>query len=133
MKAKVNDALKTPNELILGSSVTHADICSLSGNNWLDDKVINCYSEMITKRSIKNLDMIQVKCFTTHFFAWLSKGYDHIRKWTKDIDIFGYRKLIFPIHLPNHWVCAVINFVDKRIEYYDSYHGQNEDCLKVFP
>jgi Ulp1 family protease len=26
------------------------------------------------------------------------------------------------VHSPDHWCLAVINFVDKRFEYYDSYH-----------
>jgi sentrin-specific protease 1 len=41
-------------------------------------------------------------------------------------------KVLIPVHLGNHWCLAVINFVDKRFEYYDSLGGENPKCLEVF-
>ena len=47
------------------------------------------------------------------------------------IDIFALDKVLGPIHLGNHWCLAVINFQDKRFEYYDSLGGENKKCLEV--
>ncbi len=38
--------------------------------------------------------------------------------------------MIAPIHLGMHWCCAIINFKEKRFEYYDSLHSDNAKCLK---
>jgi Ulp1 family protease len=46
-------------------------------------------------------------------------------------DLFTLDKVIIPIHMPNHWTCAVINIKRKRFEYYDSLGGSNSACLKV--
>jgi sentrin-specific protease 1 len=40
-------------------------------------------------------------------------------------------KVIVPVHLGNHWCLAVINFKEKRFEYYDSMGGKNYECLEV--
>jgi len=54
-----------------------------------------------------------------------------VSKWTRKLNIFEYDKIIIPIHLGNHWCCAVINFKKKRFEYYDSLGGSNYACLKI--
>jgi sentrin-specific protease 1 len=46
-------------------------------------------------------------------------------------DIFTLDYVIIPVHLTNHWVCAIINFKLKRFEYYDSLRGKNARCLSV--
>jgi len=40
-------------------------------------------------------------------------------------------KVVVPIHLGNHWCLAVINFKQKRFEYYDSLGSSNDSCLKT--
>ena len=35
-----------------------------------------------------------------------------------------------PLHLTNHWTMSCINFEKKRLEYYDSFHGNNS---RIFP
>ena len=37
-----------------------------------------------------------------------------------------------PIHLGEHWCCAIINLRDKRFEYYDSLHQRNDACIEVY-
>lgn len=51
-----------------------------------------------------------------------------MRRWTKaaQLDIFDLDKVIIPCHQGMHWTLAVINIKEKRIEYYDSYHGEDE-------
>jgi len=73
------------------------------------------------------------KChfFNSFFYPLLQKGYSRVAKWTKKVDIFSMDKVILPIHLGNHWCLAVINFQDKRFEYYDSLGGDNPQCLQL--
>jgi len=58
-------------------------------------------------------------------------NYWEVESWarTKNIDIFAYDKLIIPVHVPGHWVLAVINFHDNRIEFYDSLGGSGHYIL----
>jgi len=43
--------------------------------------------------------------------------------WTPDIDIFNSKQVFVPIHLDlSHWILAVIDFKEKKIQLYDSYH-----------
>lgn len=38
---------------------------------------------------------------------------------------------MFPVHLGMHWCTARINFIEKRIEYYDSLHGSNQPLFAL--
>jgi len=46
-------------------------------------------------------------------------------------DIFACKYVLIPIHLGQHWCCAVINFHLRRIEYYDSLLSVNSDCMTL--
>jgi len=80
--------------------------------------------ELINSRA--KSDDVKVFAMNTYFYQKLSEqGYDkaNLKRWTKrmKLDIFSLDKLLIPINIGNaHWTCAVINFADKRFEYYDS-------------
>lgn len=94
------------------------------------------------KRAKENLNLPKVHVYSTFFYKTLSeRGYDGVRRWSKNVlshikelhkNIFALDFMIIPVHLGNHWVLSVINFKKKRFEYYDSLHGTNRKCLKVF-
>ena len=71
--------------------------------------------------------------FNTFFYLALSdKGYSHVCRWTKKIDIFSKNKLFIPIHIEDsHWCLVYVNFPEKAIKYYDSMGGRNFKCLKL--
>lgn len=95
----------------------------------LNDEVINKYMDLITARSPDT-----VYAFNTFFYLALSeKGYSHISRWTKKIDIFAKEKLFVPVHIEdeNHWCLMCVNFNKKTIKYYDSLGGRNFTCLKL--
>ncbi|KAI9002361.1 hypothetical protein BC832DRAFT_571405 [Gaertneriomyces semiglobifer] len=107
------------------------DIRTLRDGAWLNDEVINFYGELIMDRAIRNSEKHPpVHCFNTHFYPTVKNGYQSVRRWTRRVDLFSKDLIIVPVHLGNHWTCAVINFRRKRFEYYDSLHGTN---TKVFP
>lgn len=96
---------------------------------YLNDDVINKYMDLINERSPDT-----VYAFNTFFYLALSdKGYSHIRRWTKKIDIFSKKKIFIPIHIEeeNHWCLVCIDFREKAIKYYDSLGGRNFKCLKL--
>lgn len=85
--------------------------------------------DLITERSPDT-----VYAFNTFFYLALTeKGYSHISRWTKKVDIFSKDKLFIPIHLEedNHWCLIYVNFNDRSIKYYDSLGGRNFMCLKI--
>lgn len=92
-----------------------------------NDEVINEYMDLITKRSPDT-----VYAFNTFFYLALSdKGYSHVCRWTKKIDIFSKKKLFIPIHIEDHWCLVYVCFPQKSIKYYDSMGGRNFKCLKL--
>lgn len=96
---------------------------------YLNDEVINKYMDLITERSPDT-----VYAFNTFFYlAFSDKGYAHVSRWTKKIDIFSKKKLLIPIHVEddNHWCLVCVDFEKKSIGYYDSLGGRNFKCLKL--
>jgi sentrin-specific protease 1 len=109
------------------------DLRRLQHTEWLNDEVVNFYMNVVLTRRSKELGN---KChfFNSFFYPLLSSGggynYSRVQKWTKTIDIFALDKILVPIHLGNHWCLAVVNFSEKRFEYYDSLGGENKKCLE---
>ena len=102
--------------------ISVSDINTLSGLNWLNDKIIDCYMQMIVERAGHNAGQFpSVYAFSTFFYPNLmKKGFESVRRWTKRINIFTYDILLIPVHLGNHWCLAAINLKEKMITYYDS-------------
>mmetsp|Transcript_25006 Transcript_25006/g.35018 ORF Transcript_25006/g.35018 Transcript_25006/m.35018 type:complete len:660 (+) Transcript_25006:108-2087(+) len=111
--------------------VTRGDICRLQTPEWLNDEVINFYMNVLMDRNSKEPSLPKMFIFNTFFFSMLEKGYERVKKWTRKVDVFSLNYVIIPVHLGVHWCLAVINFVDKRFEYYDSMGGPNKAALKA--
>jgi len=109
------------------------DIWRLRDCEWLNDEVINFYMEVLLDRCKKSPAKLP-KChfFNSFFYPLLAKdGYSRVRKWSRKVDIFEMDKVVVPVHMGNHWCLAVVNFREKRFEYYDSLGGSNSTCLKA--
>ncbi|OZJ06857.1 hypothetical protein BZG36_00144 [Bifiguratus adelaidae] len=124
---QVQAALRDPkfHREIAAASVGYRDLITLRPGTWLNDEIVNFYIGLILERSKKQDGKLpKVHCFTSFFYSTLvSGGYAKVRRWTKKIDIFSNDYIIIPVNINNaHWCCAAINFVEKRIEYYDSMH-----------
>jgi len=95
----------------------------------LDDKYINKYMDLITKRSGNN-----VYVFDTFFFTALSeKGYSRVHRWTKNIDIFSKQKLMIPIYIreENCWSLVLIDMAKKVLKYYDKSGKYNPKHIRL--
>jgi sentrin-specific protease 1 len=118
-----------------GFKLLRKDLRTLAGSAWLNDEVINMYMELLRERA-SLAGFPRCHFFNTFFYHKLSGGgqgynYNNVKRWTRKVDIFEFDKLIIPIHLSAHWTCAVINFRDKRFEYYDSLGGQGRNYLEL--
>lgn len=60
----------------------------------------------------------------------LNSGYNAVRRWTRNVDIFAYDIILVPVHVNNvHWCMAIINLNNKTIKYYDSLGSPNSHLL----
>eukprot|EP00668_Euglena_longa_P029672 GGOE01037036.1.p1 GENE.GGOE01037036.1~~GGOE01037036.1.p1 ORF type:complete len:622 (+),score=141.17 GGOE01037036.1:140-1867(+) len=119
----------------LGMKLLRKDLRTLAGLSWLNDEVINFYLELMRERSSQP-GFPKCHFFNTFFYERLSsegKGYHYgnVRRWTRKVDIFGFDKVIVPIHLSVHWTAAVINFRDRRLEFYDSMGNPGRHHLEL--
>jgi len=116
-------------------NITKKDLYCLTGDRWLNDKVIEFYLQMIAARSSTSLygKMPTIHTMSTYFFLNLiMRGYEgSIQRWNKDIDIFSFDYVFVPIHLEQHWCLAIIDFRIKALMYYDPMGGDNMPALSA--
>ncbi|KAJ8347132.1 hypothetical protein SKAU_G00285330 [Synaphobranchus kaupii] len=99
--------------------------------NWLNDEVINFYMNMLVERS-RRPGLPSVYTFNTFFYPKLrSAGFSAVRRWTKKVDIFASDILLVPVHLGVHWCLAVVHIRKKRITYFDSMGGSNDEACRI--
>ena len=137
----INKVLKSSESTVLIDAhkiqIRTSDIQTLSGLNWLNDEIINFYMQMIVARSKADpVNFRSVYALSSFFYTNLkNKGYDGIKKWTKDVDLFSYSLILIPIHIDieraEHWCLATIDMDKKTIVYYDSLGGDNKFALKL--
>ncbi|KAG8431010.1 hypothetical protein GDO86_019566 [Hymenochirus boettgeri] len=106
--------------------LTMDDLGTLYGQNWLNDQVMNMYGDLV-------MDTVQEKVhfFNSFFYDKLrTKGYDGVKRWTKNVDIFNKELLLIPIHLEVHWSLVCVNVPNRTITYFDSQRTLNRRCPK---
>ena len=104
---------------------------------WLNDEVVNYFFALLEARADRpdanGRTPILTAFFNSFFFERYRLGYAAVEKWSKKkrIKLLDFDKVFFPVHVNgNHWCLAVINFLDRRFEYYDSL--RNRPGLWVF-
>ncbi|KAM8851175.1 sentrin-specific protease 5-like [Spinachia spinachia] len=97
-------------------TLTLDDLSTLADQNWLNDQVINMYGELILESSHHQVH------FLNSFFhrQLMTKGYDGVKRWTKQVDLFSKTLLLVPIHLEVHWCLVTADIDKKKICIYDS-------------
>ncbi|XP_078056957.1 uncharacterized protein LOC144481694 [Mustelus asterias] len=106
--------------------LTMDDLSTLYGQNWLNDQVMNMYGDLV-------MDTVpdKVHFFNSFFYDKLrTKGYDGVKRWTKNVDIFNKDLLLIPIHLEVHWSLVSVDVREKTITYFDSQRTLNRRCPK---
>ncbi|XP_072548763.1 sentrin-specific protease 3a [Salminus brasiliensis] len=106
--------------------LTMDDLSTLYGQNWLNDQVMNMYGDLV-------MDSVpdRVHFFNSFFYDKLrTKGYEGVKRWTKNVDIFQKKYLLIPIHLEVHWSLVCVNVLERTITYFDSQRTLNRRCPK---
>ncbi|XP_016339658.1 uncharacterized protein LOC107687035 [Sinocyclocheilus anshuiensis] len=106
--------------------LTMDDLSTLYGQNWLNDQVMNMYGDLV-------MDSVpeKVHFFNSFFYDKLrTKGYDGVKRWTKNVDIFQKDLLLIPIHLEVHWSLVSVDIKQRFITYFDSQRTLNRRCPK---
>lgn len=112
-------------------SIKRCDMATLVGSNWLNDEIINFYMNLIVQRG-KTEGFNSVYIPSTFFFPMVMKrGYNGVRRWTKNVDIFDHDLMLIPIHLEmeNHWTLIAVDFLQSSICYYDSYLQDKDEAM----
>uniref|UniRef100_A0A669AY94 SUMO specific peptidase 5 n=1 Tax=Oreochromis niloticus TaxID=8128 RepID=A0A669AY94_ORENI len=86
-------------------TLTLDDLLTLADQNWLNDQV-------------KLLNLRILNCYK--LMMLMTKGYDGVKRWTKQVDLFSKSLLLVPIHLEVHWCLVTADIVQKKICLYDS-------------
>ncbi|XP_056277732.1 sentrin-specific protease 5-like [Pseudoliparis swirei] len=97
-------------------TLTLDDLSTLANQNWLNDQVMNMYGELILESADHKVH------FLNSFFhrQLMTKGYDGVKRWTKQVDLFSKSLLLVPIHLEVHWCLVTADIHKKKICLYDS-------------
>ncbi|KYO44796.1 sentrin-specific protease 3 [Alligator mississippiensis] len=106
--------------------LTMDDLQTLYGPNWLNDQVMNMYGDLV-------MDTVpdKVHFFNSFFYDKLrTKGYEGVKRWTKNVDIFQKELLLVPIHLEVHWSLVAVDVRGRCITYFDSQRTLNRRCPK---
>ncbi|CAJ1071959.1 sentrin-specific protease 5-like [Xyrichtys novacula] len=92
------------------------DLSTLADQNWLNDQVMNMYGELIMESTHHKVH------FLNSFFhrQLMTKGYEGVKRWTKQVDLFSKSMLLVPIHLEVHWCLVSADIAKKKICIYDS-------------
>lgn len=122
-------------------SLTGNDLARLRPGSWLNDELINLYMRLLQDRDTRvhtngKTDYPKCHFFNSFFLSKLYKDtgsydYNSVRRWTAPArlkaggqsrtSILDCDRIIVPVNQSNmHWVCAVIDLENKRLEYYDS-------------
>ncbi|XP_022087966.1 uncharacterized protein LOC110977818 [Acanthaster planci] len=93
-----------------------SDLATLEEGEWLNDCVINAYFFLLSVVS-------PLKVFTHSSFFFLSlfkRGYEGVKRWTKNVDLFEQDLIFIPVHNKSHWSLVVVHIREGIIEYYNS-------------
>ena len=110
-------------------------------DGWLNDNLVCAYFELLGERSLRQgadyafPKSMKLKCLflTSYLMTKIDRASINGCKWVlnycKRIKIGGLLKrevdkVFVPICFDLHWTLAVINFKNKRLEYYDSLGGE---------
>ena len=102
--------------------VTFGDVETLEPGRYLNDRIIDFYLSYLHHEVLSVEDQEGVHLFPTTFYTRLTskngqgsvkmtaaqKRYSNVARWTKNVNIFEKRLLVFPICQHQHWFTIVV-------------------------
>lgn len=117
---------------------------SLAGNNWLDDTIINAFTES-RPRGNNSVTSVNTRIYTSWTLdgrlTEVLKNYLGNRQSSKEWhNCFGFSQFIMPINneIPSakikgtHWLLAVIDFEKGEIVFYDSLREADKEYTRYY-
>ena len=100
------------------------DYRSLSGRNYLNDKIIDEYLTLIKERNEQG-GLTSIYAFPSYVFPHLLQDFSHYEyveeKIKTDLTLGGI--VVIPIHYEDHWSLVTVHIEERKILYYDSILG----------
>ena len=123
---------------LFGVDLVKDDLDTLENDcSYLSSNIIEFYLKLIEYKANCELTAFYLFIYPIDFYASLKYGYG--RSTLNDdglmihlnVNLFDYKRVIIPIQKSDqHWSLANIDFVKKKITYYDSLLINDYDCLK---
>ena len=122
-----------------GFTITNTDLMRVTGwgqSNWVNDNGLDYWFHLLQQRS--NLMGYLYKwpklfILNTEFFPkFCIDGFEAVKRWTKNVDLFSFDLVLFPVPLTTngevsrdkgltaHWILMAIDFTKKNVLSYDS-------------
>uniref|UniRef100_A0AAV2JTK3 Ubiquitin-like protease family profile domain-containing protein n=1 Tax=Knipowitschia caucasica TaxID=637954 RepID=A0AAV2JTK3_KNICA len=97
-------------------TLTLDDLSTLASESWINDQVINMYGDLIMDCGNSKVH------FLNSFFhkKLLSRGYEGVKRWTKQVDLFSQHLILVPVHIEVHWCLVAADIIRKKVCLYDS-------------
>jgi Ulp1 family protease len=131
-KTNMEALSKQPNARIVcidNVCLKQIDISLLVNGGWLNDNVVDAYLKLIQIEHNSMNPSNPVKALPTCFFTKLeSLGYNSVRSYTRQENLFAQRFLFIPIYFSNrHWGLVVADMPRQKIVYLDSDPQDRQD------
>ncbi len=116
-------------------SITREKLSCLQSRTWLNDEVINFYTNILDEYDEFRHGRNKKFCyFSTFFYGSLTESgslnFADADKHTRKVDLFRRSKLFIPINIGNyHWVLVVVSWPERHITFYDSQYEVGNGLL----
>ena len=120
MMTVINEVFALPNDNSLvvsnfGLDMRRRYFDCLKDGVWLTSDIIDYMFRLISANTEAT------HAFLCPFIQFLTNlGHEGVARHTRGLDLFGFKKVLVPIHTPGHWTFAGIDMEQKRITYFDS-------------
>ncbi|KAI0764465.1 hypothetical protein BC629DRAFT_919207 [Irpex lacteus] len=93
-----------------GFPLLPADVERLTPGRWLNDSVVDAsILVLLDTLAQKRPEMRkQIFVFSSFFYKSKNEGYKYVSKWTKKIDLFAQKYVLFPLYHTDHWFLIII-------------------------
>ncbi|XP_077225525.1 uncharacterized protein LOC143890441 [Tasmannia lanceolata] len=102
-------------------------------NEWLSSPIMNVYAEYLNVRDENKRKPAERACvaISTFLFDCLTNkeytGGDSLMKYVKRLNDYPpdtLKRVLFPLHVPNHWILLVLDMVDEKFYIFNSLREQ---------
>uniref|UniRef100_A0A1I7U106 ULP_PROTEASE domain-containing protein n=2 Tax=Caenorhabditis tropicalis TaxID=1561998 RepID=A0A1I7U106_9PELO len=102
-------------------SILGEDLIKLSGNNWINDNIVDSYMELLSARREKDSTLPNSYFCSEIFYQSLERdGIKGVAKYIKKMDVNKLDLVFIPICTSYHHILVVVDLKKKTIELFDS-------------